>query len=376
MRKTLKKTIFLGAASVMMLSSFSGCGKEAEQDVTEAVTEAITEADANSDTNVETETTEAASETESTEAETEEATVEATAGFTLPDKFVYDGEFEVEVVGFEYFDTKEDYEYDIFNVYFDMTSLDDSLKTVRRVYMTATQEGEELEMDPLSNSTYGNCEFQDLSFESIQQGVTVRYMESFAAKKGSTDIIKVGIGKADGEYEYFDVDPTWDMPDMRAEKYEYAKIDSPAYGPGNMPEGSDEDRYDIKINGITGYSTGTGLDRHSDIVEHTVVGISYTITNNTDKEESPFMLFSSQKTVFQDGVALIDTSAGKESEDHGKTQQDLPLYQKIAPGETVDFVQYYKLRSDSPIEVVFKDFISKEIFADMVYEVDPSSKGE
>ena len=160
------------------------------------------------------------------------------------------------------------------------------------------------------------------------------------------------------------------MPDIRHEDFELAKIDKPALGPGNLPEGSKADgKYDIKINGVTGFFTGTDLDRDSKIVEHKVVGISFTVTNHTGKEDSPFMMAMNHCYVFQDGVTLKSCGSPKGSEDEGKTQKDLPLYQKIADGETVTYTMYFKLRSDSPIEVLFKEPFKLDIFADMVYDV-------
>ena len=354
---SIKKTLCATAAAVMMMASVTGCGKE-EEKTTATTAETTVEAGTASDA------------TDTTEAGTGDV---AASEMELPDKFVYDGKFEVQIVGYEYLDSGEDYEYDFLNVYFDLTPLDDRLRNVKTIYWTATQSGTELDLDPNSSLTYDDAEHTSDIWLCIQQGVTFRSMVQFALNKGDTSVVTVGIGEKNGEYEYFDVDPKWDMPDIRHEKFELAKVDAPAYGPGNMPEftGADYDvKYDLKINGITDYSSVMELDTDQNPVYYTCVGISYTITNHSGKEDSPFMLFSSDNHVFQDGVSLMDTSPGQESVDYGKTQEDLPLYQKIQDGETIDFVEYYMIRTDSPIEVVQRDF-KGTVMGDMVFEVEP-----
>ena len=53
----------------------------------------------------------------------------------------------------------------------------------------------------------------------------------------------------------------------------------------------------------------------------------------------------------------------------GKTQADLPQYEKIEDGDTITYTAYYKLRSDSPIEIVFRDFMTQDVFVDVVYNL-------
>ena len=353
-----------------MAASLFACGDKKEETTTAATTAAAETTAAAATT--EAATTEAAAETTEAEAETTEATTEAASKeAVLPEKLTYDGLFEVEVIGYEYFDTKEDMDYDILNVYYEMTALDDSLKNVQRIYWMATQDGTELKHNPLNQKPYYNPEYTDISWIHPLSGVKLRDVATFAVNKGSKSVISIGVGKSNGEYDLnFDVDPNWEMADMRSEKYELAKVDNPSFGPGNMPEGTYEDRYDIKINGITDYSLVMELDSDFKPVYYNCIGISYTVTSRYTKEESPFMLTGTELKVFQDGATLMDATPGQESADYGKTQSEMPLYQKIQPGETIDFVQYYELRSDSPIEICFKAFAG-DVFADMVYEVEP-----
>jgi hypothetical protein len=355
MKKSFKRSLSLCAAGLMLAASLTGCGSK-EEETTAATTAADTQA-----------ATEVASATE--------ATTESAAGpaYNVPDKFTFDGKFEITITGYEFFDTGDDYEYDLLNVYYDFTMLSDRFATVNSAYWTATQDGEELKVDPSSSADYDNMDHTDDIWLYIQKGVTFHGMQEFSAKKGSTAIITVGVGASSGEYEYFDVDPTWDMPDMRHEKFEIAKISDPAYGPGNLPEGSQPDgKFDVKIVGISGYYTGSDLDVDKNTVEHTVLAIDYEITNHTGKTDDPFMIAMNSNFVFQDGITLKTTSSGKGSPDEGKTQQDLPLYQDIDDGETATVTVNYKVRSDSPIEVMYRDFMTQEIFADMVYELDKS----
>lgn len=355
MKKSFKKSLSLCAAGLMLAASLTGCGSK-EEETTAATTAAGSEA-----------TTEAAA-TE-TEAATEAASKTA---YNVPDKFTF-AKFELTVTGYEFFDTGDDYEYDLLNVYYDITNLDDRFSSLQLAYWSATQGGEECDQDPMSSADYDNMDHTDDIWIDMQKGATLHSMEQFACKKGSTEIITLGVGEKSGEYQTFDVDPTWDMPDMRHEKFEIPKIENPAVGPGNLPEGSSPDgKYDIKIIGIDEYSTGSDLDVDKNSVEHTVLSIRYEITNHTGKEDSPFMIAMNYNFVFQDGLTLVTTSAGKGSENYGKTQADLPLYQKIGDGETVEFTVNYKLRSDSPIEVCFRDFMTQEFIADMVFELDKS----
>ena len=374
----MRKRVLAGVMTLAMAASLFACGDKKEETTTAATTAAA-------ETTVAAETTEAAEKTEAaadtteaadteekeTEAASEEAAEAASKEAVLPEKLTYDGQFEVEIIGYEYFDTKEDMDYDILNVYYEMTALDDSLKTTRRIYWSATQDGEELKSNPLNQKPYYDPVYKNVSRLQPINGVKLRDVSTFAVNKGSKSVISIGVGKKDGEYDLnFDVDPTWEMADMRSEHYRLAKVDKPSFGPGNMPEGSYEDRYDIKINGITDYSKVMELNSDFGSEYYTCVGVSYTITSHYSKEQSPFMLFSTELRVLQDGATLLDTSPGQESADYGKTQSDLPLYQKIQPGESIDFVQYYELRSDSPIEICFQSFTG-DIFADMVYDVEP-----
>ena len=82
------------------------------------------------------------------------------------------------------------------------------------------------------------------------------------------------------------------------------------------------------------------------------------------------MVASGSCYVFQDGISLNTTGSPKGSEDEGKTQQELPQYEKIADGDTITYTAYYKLRSDSPIEIVFRDFMTQDVFVDVVYDVE------
>lgn len=316
------------------------------------------------------EDTESASEDVSSE---EEKTSDEAARkpYNVPDTIKFDGNFTLNVLGYEYFDTGDEYEYNIVNVYYDITNdSTDDLRSPNAVCFTATQDGEELEGDPNSNITYGNMEFNDNIWLRMQPGVTTRGVYSFACKKNSDSIITIGAGDSSDNFEYFEVDPTWEMPDMRSEKYEMAKVADPSYGPGDLESGSYEGRYDVSVKGIVGYSTDEDFDRHGEFEEHRIVGIQYSITNNKDEADSPFMLCMNENFVFQDGISLMQDSAGKESEDHGKTQDELPLYQDIQPGQSIDFTVYYKLRSDSPIEVVFRQFVGGTIFVDKVYDIE------
>ena len=362
-----RKVLAFSLAAAMMLS-MAACG-EKEAPAAPEKTEVTETTETTETVEEKTETTEAA-ETAEPEAAPEEASA---SGMVLPDQFVFDGKFAVQIVGYEYFDSGEDYDYDFLNIYYDMTALDDSFRTIKRIYWSATQSDTELEDDPSSSLKYDNGDHTDDIWLNIQNGVTYRGMIQFATNKGDTSVVTVGVGQAKDEYEYFDIDPTWEMPDIRHEKFEVAKIADPAYGPGDMPEVKAEDfdlKYDLTINGVTDYSTDYSLDCDMNQEYYNIVGVSYTITNHSGKEDSPFMLLSSNNFVFQDGVSLVDTSAGKESADYGKTQSDLPLYQKIQDGETVEFVQYYKLRSDSPIEVVHRDFRGT-LMGDMVFDIEP-----
>ena len=79
----------------------------------------------------------------------------------LPDQFVFDGKFAVQIVGYEYFDSGEDYDYDFLNIYYDMTALDDSFRTIKRIYWSATQSDTELEDDPSSSLKYDNGDHTD-----------------------------------------------------------------------------------------------------------------------------------------------------------------------------------------------------------------------
>ncbi len=287
----------------------------------------------------------------------------------MPDKFVFEDKFEVQVVGFEYFDTGDVYEYDMFNVYFDYTPYDDRWNSVNRIYWTASQSGEELKLDPSSSLDYDDAAHTDDIWLSVQQNVTVRSMVQFAVNKGDTSPITIGVGQKSGEYEYFDADPTWEMTDIRHEPFELAKVENPNYNGGNVSEGSAE-KYDIKVNGITEYSKIMDLDTDQKPVYLNCIGISYTITSHYGEDENPFMIFSTDCKVFQDGVSLKTTSPGQESPDYQKSQSEMPLYQDISDGQTVDFVQYYKLRTDSPIEVIFRDW-QGNVILDQVLEVEP-----
>lgn len=287
--------------------------------------------------------------------------------YSVPDTIKFDGAFTMNILGYEYFDTKDDYDYNLLNVYFDLTNDSDGLTNERVAYWNATQKGEELQKNPASNVTYGNMAFGDNSQIQIQPGVTIRGYTEFACSK-DTDVITVSVDDGENTPVTFDVDPTWEMPDMRAEDFQFAPVADPNYGGGSeLLEGSYEGRYDIKVNDITGYSTDTSFDKNGEQKEYKIVGISYTYTNRGDKETSPFMGCLTDNYVFQDGATLVTCSAGKEVE--GYAGQDEPLYQDVKPGESTDFVVYYKLRSDSPIEVMFKQFIGGTVMVDKVFEV-------
>ena len=158
---SIKKTLCATAAAVMMMASVTGCGKE-EEKTTATTAETTVEAGTASDA------------TDTTEAGTGDV---AASEMELPDKFVYDGKFEVQIVGYEYLDSGEDYEYDFLNVYFDLTPLDDRLRNVKTIYWTATQSGTELDLDPNSSLTYDDAEHTSDIWLCIQQGVTFRSKE-------------------------------------------------------------------------------------------------------------------------------------------------------------------------------------------------------
>lgn len=374
----LLKVFCAGMTSALMLTSLTACSDKKEETTTKETTaeqttsaeetkdETTTEGEttAESETSAEGETT-----TEATTEETKETTAAASA-FTLPETFSFEGKFDVKVVGYEYWDTGDKYDYDLVNVYYDFTCKNDDVKKIAQVYWKAEQNGEELKKDPNSNSTFKDMDHNDDMWLFFQNGVTYRSVVQFACEKGGKDLITVSLGDSKENMQSFDIDPAWEMPDIRHEDFELAKIDKPALGPGNLTEGTKADgKFDIKINGVTGIFTGTDLDRDSKIVEHKVVGVSFTVTNHTGKEDSPFMIAMNYCYVFQDGVTLMHTGSPKGSEDEGKTQKDLPLYQKIADGETATYTVYFKLRSDSPIEVLFKEAFKLDFFADMVYDV-------
>ena len=113
----LTKVLCAGMTAAMMLASVTACNKTEETTTEAEETEAS-------------ETTAAASETDATEAteateESSEETADEGSKFSLPEKFVFDDKFELEVIGYEYFDTGDKYDYDILNVYYDFTSLSD-----------------------------------------------------------------------------------------------------------------------------------------------------------------------------------------------------------------------------------------------------------
>ena len=354
--KTSKITRVLcaGMTAALMATSFTACNKTEE-------------------TTTEAEETKASETTTAAETSAEETTSEATEAatqFTLPEKFVFDGDFELQVVGYEYFDTGDKYEYDILNVYYDFTSLSDRFTKVNAIYWSATQNGEEQKFSPSSNSTFNNMDFNDNIWLYLQKGTTLRGMAEFSTIKGNTDVVTIGIGSDSNNTQYFDVDPKWEMPDIRHEDFEVAKVSNPAFGPGGLTEGdSPSGKFSIKVNDVTGVFKGTDLDRDSNIVEHKVIGISYTWTNTSGKEDNAFMVASGSCYVFQDGISLNTTGSPKDSEDAGKTQADLPQYEKIADGDTITYTAYYKLRSDSPIEIVFRDFMTQDVFVDVVYNL-------
>ena len=351
----IAKALCAGMTGIMLVSSLTACNGTKESETSEEETTAEESTEEESESSAE----------DSSEASTDDSVAETT--FTLPDKFVFDGDFEVEVVGYEYFDTADSYEYDIVNVYYDFTPLNKNLLSDNSIYWTCTQNGEEQEKDPSSDSTFDNVAYEDNIWISQQEGVTLRGMVSFTCKKGCTDVLTVGVGTMSQEYQYFDVDPKWEMPDIRHADFEVAKVTTPAFGPGGMNEGSETNgKYDVKINEITGIFAGSTIDCDGNIVETKVIGVSYTWTNHTGKEASAFMTMNNDCYVFQDGASLVTCGAGKGSEDEGKTQADLPQYQEIADGESITFTAYYTLRSDSPIEVTYVDFMSKECFADAV----------
>ena len=362
----LAKVLCAGMTGVMMLSAITACNKTEETTTAEE-----TAAETSEETTAATAAASAGEATEATAAaETEATTEEAGSKFTLPDKYVFDGDFELQVVGYEFFETGEKYDYDILNVYYDFTSLSDRFSKVNAISWTATQNGEEQKFNPSSNSTFSNMDFNDNIWLYLQKGTTLRGMATFSAVKGSKDVITVGIGPSSNELQYFDVDPNWEMPDIRHEDFEIKKVPNPSFGPGGLTEGDSPDgKFSIKVNEVTGVFTGTDLDRDSNIVDHKVIGISYTWTNTCGKEDNAFMVTSGSCYVFQDGISLNTTGSPKGSEDAGKTQNDLPEYEKIADGDTITFTAYYKLRSDSPIEIVYRDFMTQEVFIDVVYEI-------
>ena len=358
----LTKVLCAGMTAAMMLASVTACNKTEETTTEAEETEAS-------------ETTAAASETDATEAteateESSEETADEGSKFSLPEKFVFDDKFELEVIGYEYFDTGDKYDYDILNVYYDFTSLSDRFTKVNAIYWTATQNGEEQKFSPSSNSKFSNMDFNDNIWLYLQKDTTLRGMATFSTIKGNKDIVTVGVGASSDDYQYFDVDPNWEMPDIRHEDFEVTKVPNPAFGQGGLTEGdSPSGKFSIKVNDVTGIFKGTDLDRDSNIVEHNVIGISYTFTNTSGKEDSGFMVASGSCYVFQDGISLNTTGSPKGSEDEGKTQQELPQYEKIADGDTITYTAYYKLRSDSPIEIVFRDFMTQDIFVDVVYNL-------
>ena len=362
----LAKVLCAGITGVMMISAITACNKTEETTTAEE-----TAAETSEETTAATAAASAGEATEATAAaETEATTEEAGSKFTLPDKYVFDGDFELQVVGYEFFETGEKYDYDILNVYYDFTSLSDRFSKVNAISWTATQNGEEQKFNPSSNSTFSNMDFNDNIWLYLQKGTTLRGMATFSAVKGSKDVITVGIGPSSNELQYFDVDPNWEMPDIRHEDFEIKKVPNPSFGPGGLTEGDSPDgKFSIKVNEVTGVFTGTDLDRDSNIVDHKVIGISYTWTNTCGKEDNAFMVTSGSCYVFQDGISLNTTGSPKGSEDAGKTQNDLPEYEKIADGDTITFTAYYKLRSDSPIEIVYRDFMTQEVFIDVVYEI-------
>ena len=359
-----KKICLLLAAALVIGLTACGGKDDATEATTAEVTETVTETGA-SDGDV----TEADS-AGSTEEATEEA--EAVPEYSVPDEYTFDGAFKLKILGYEYFDTEDKYEYNIVNIYYDFTNITDGkFRGVNSIYWHATQDGEELKYDPSSNITFSNMDYNDNIWFSLQTGVTIRGYAQFACKKDSTSPISVGAGEKNEEYPFtFDVYPTWEMPDMRSEKFEFAKVDNPSYGPGNIDSGSSEGKYDIKINGIKNYSTDDDFNAEGELVKHNIVGIEYTITNNSERATNPFMLMMNDNYVFQDGASLIDCGAGDELPEHGVTQKERTLYQDLEPGQTSTVVVYYKLRSDSPIEVVFKTFLGTEPLADMVYELE------
>ena len=364
----MRKKLCLVLAAAMMLG-LAACGKtETTEEPT--TTQTVTEADATEADKTEADATEAGDTEETTEPEA------SIPEYSVPDEFTFDGEFKVKILGYEYFDTGEKYEYNIVNIYYDFTNLtEDEFKKYQAVYWAATQDGQDLEKDPNSNITFSNMDYVDNTWIFLQPGVTGRDYVQFACIKDSKSPITVKLGKENENYPYtFDVYPEWEMPDMRAEKFEFEKVPEPAFGPGNITEGANEGRYNIKIEGVKEYSTDNQFNAAGELAPYDIIGIEFTVTNNLDREESPFMLFMNDCYVFQDGVSLNNCGSGKGSVDEGKTQKDLPLYQKLQPGQTATCCVHYKLRSDSKIEVLCRKFVGKEIFLDQVLDVEVPQK--
>ena len=149
----ITKVLCAGMTAALMATSFTACSKTEETTTEPEETEAV-------ETTEGEETTTAADATEAT-GENIAVETDAASVFTLPDKFVFDGNFELQVVGYEFFETEDKYDYDVLNVYYDFTSLSERFIKVNSISWAATQNGEEQKFDPSTNSKIGNMDFND-----------------------------------------------------------------------------------------------------------------------------------------------------------------------------------------------------------------------
>ena len=90
-----------------------------------------------------------------------------------------------------------------------------------------------------------------------------------------------------------------------------------------------------------------------------VLRVYFSITNNTDEANDPFMLLT--LSAYQDGIELTYGSA-KNSID-----SDNLMYDDLEPGQSVDFSYCWTLLSASPVEVTVADYYADD------YDVDAAA---
>ena len=258
-------------------------------------------------------------------------------------------DYHVEVIGAEMFTDYEDK--DAIRFYYDFTNNSDvPISASSALWTSAEEDGYDLNWTFASSEDdvpeYGNDSL------TVQPGLTIRCIEEFSFKSSGSDLIYY-IGDYDDQ-EAIEFDPS-DLPGRPADDWEIELIPDPQLFLDYPSEGSSD-------NGSYAISGAELVDEWSFLGDGELIRVYFDYTNYQD--DASYIASGNDIWVFQDGIEL---QSGTPEDD---VDSDGIYYDDIPNGETTTVSSCWKLRTDSPVEIVIWDWWNDEVICAGTFYLD------